>query len=57
MHLAAAGLSSGTPEPLALLVDVGSRSLSRDQTQAPALGTWSLSHWTIREVPDLTGGW
>ena len=57
MHLAAAGLSSGTPEPPALLVDVGSRSLSRDQTQAPALGTWSLSHWTIREVPDLTGGW
>ena len=57
MYLAALGLSSGTLEPPGLLAYVGSRSLSRDQTQAPALGAWSLSHWTIREVPDLTGGW
>ena len=30
---------------------VGSSYLSRDQTQAPALGAWSLSHQTTREVP------
>ena len=28
-----------------------SSSLTRDQTQAPALGAWTLSHQTIREVP------
>lgn len=57
MYLAALGLSSGTPEPQALLVHVGSRSVSRHQAQAPVLGVWSLSHWTFREVPGLTGGW
>ena len=30
----------------------GSSSLARDQTQAPALKVWSLSHWTTREVPE-----
>ena len=34
-----------------LVVHVGSRPLIRDQTQAPVLGAWSLSHWTTREVP------
>ena len=29
---------------------VGSSSLTRDQTQAPALGAWSLSQWTTREA-------
>ena len=28
-----------------------SSSLTRDQTQAPALGAQTLSHQTIREVP------
>ena len=26
-------------------------SLTKDQTQAPALGAQSLSHWTTRELP------
>ena len=31
---------------------MGSSSLTRDWTWAPlALGAWSLSHWTTREVP------
>ena len=30
---------------------MGSSSLTRDQTQAPALGAWGLSHWSTREVP------
>ena len=34
-----------------LMLHVGSSSLTRDQTQAPALGTWSHSYWTTREVP------
>ena len=33
---------------------VGSSSLTRDQTQVPALGSGSLSHWITREVP---GAW
>ena len=28
-------------------------SLTRDQTCAPVLGTWSLNPWTTREVPKL----
>ena len=32
-------------------LDVGSSSLTRDQTQPLALGVWSPSHWTTREVP------
>ena len=30
---------------------ISSSSLTRNQTQAPALGAKSLSHWTTREVP------
>ena len=26
-------------------------SPARDQTRAPAVGAWSLNHWTTREVP------
>ena len=29
---------------------MGSSSLTRDQTQAPCMGAWSLSHWTARKV-------
>ena len=29
---------------------MGSSSLTRDQTLAPALGARSISHWTTREV-------
>ena len=36
---------------LLLLWHVGSSSLTRDQTQPPALEAQSLSHWTTREVP------
>ena len=32
------------------LLHVESSVLTRDQTQAPALGAWILSHWTTREV-------
>ena len=35
------------------LQHVGSSSLTRDRTQAPCIGVWSLRHWTTREVPDL----
>ena len=36
----------------ALLVQlVGSSSLTAGWTRAPALGVWSLIHWTTREVP------
>ena len=34
-----------------ILWHVGSSSLTRDRTQAPALGVWSLKCWTMREVP------
>ena len=30
---------------------MGSSSLARDRTQAPAMGAWNLSHWTTRKVP------
>ena len=33
------------------LQHVESTSLTREQTWAPALGAWNLSHWTTREVP------
>ena len=33
------------------LQNVGSSSLAKNQTRPPALETWSLSHWTTREVP------
>ena len=35
------------------LQHVGSSSLTRDRTWAPALGAQSLNHWASREVPDL----
>ena len=35
------------------LQHMGSSSLTRNQTGPPALGAWSLSHWTTREVPSL----
>ena len=31
--------------------DAGSSSLTRDQPQAPALGTLRVGHWTTREDP------
>ena len=34
-----------------LVQHVGSSSLTRDWTLTPALGAWSPSHWTTREVP------
>ena len=33
------------------LQHVRSSSPTRDRTQAPTLGAWSLSHWTPRKVP------
>ena len=40
-----------------LLRQVGSSSLTRDWTRAPALGARSLSHWTTREVPMSSFFW
>ena len=37
-----------------IVTDAGSNSLHRDQSGAPALGGQSLSHWTIREIPELS---
>ena len=34
-------------------ISFSNSSLSRDWTQAPALGAQSLCHWTVREVPHL----
>ena len=34
----------------ASLWHMGSSSMTREQTGAPALGAWSLSHWTTRKV-------
>ena len=39
------------------LQHVGSSFLTRDWTQAPALGVWSLSHWTTKEVPLACDYW
>ena len=39
------------------LQHVGSSFLTRDWTQAPALGVWSLSYWTTREVPLACDHW
>ena len=36
---------------------MGSSFLTRDWTQAPALGVWSLSHWTTKEVPLACDYW
>ena len=40
--------------PRSWLRDTGSVSLTRDWTQAPAMGAQSLSHWTPRAVPSYT---
>ena len=32
---------------------VRSSSLTRAPTRLTALGTWSLSHWTTKEVPEI----
>ena len=51
IYLAVPGLTCGT---LALwLQPLGSSSLTRDQTWAPTLGMWRLSHWTTRRVWDV----
>ena len=44
------GLRCSTLDPWSSLWHVGSRSLTGDQTRAPALGAESLSHWTTREA-------
>ena len=49
MYLAVLGLRSGM-QNLSLRY-VGSSSLTRDGTQASALGMRSLSHGTTKEVP------
>ena len=33
------------------LIHIWSSSLIKNQTQAAWIGTWSLTHWTTREVP------
>ena len=49
------GLSCSTWHLQSSLGHVGSSSLTRGRTQAPAPGAWSLelSHWTTKEVPDF----
>ena len=49
--VAACGLLSCGMRTLSCGMHVGSISLTRDQTWAPALGAWSLNHCTTREVP------
>ena len=34
-----------------------SSSHTRIKTQSPALGAWSLSHWSTREVPTCSFKW
>ena len=51
IYLAVLGLSRGTWGVRSSLWHVGSSSLTRDQTWAPALGVQSISHWIPREVP------
>ena len=48
--LAALGFSCGMRD-LCCGMHAGSSSPTRDGIQAPALGAWSLTHWTTREVP------
>ena len=49
-YLSALRLSCITPGLQFSLRHVGSTSMTRDQTRPSALGAWSLSHWTTREV-------
>ena len=51
IYLAVPGLNCSMQD--LLLQHVRSSSLTRDWTQAPALGAQSLSHWTTKEVPHL----
>ena len=51
IYLAVPGLDCSMQD--LLLQHVRSGSLTRDWTQAPALGAQSLRHWTTREVPHL----
>ena len=59
IYLAVSGLSCGMQDlPSSLqhsnssLQQIGSISLTEDRTQAPCIGSQSLSHWTTREVPE-----
>ena len=51
IYLAALHLSCITPGLHFSLRHVGSTSMTRAQTRPSALGAWSLSHWTTRELP------
>ena len=46
-------LSSGAQGLQSCLQHVGSSSLTRGGTQAPALGAWSLSRWTTRNSSEF----
>ena len=49
-YLSALHLSCITPGLQFSLRHVGSTSMIRDRTRPSALGAWSLSHWTTREI-------
>ena len=51
IYFAAPGLIFCTRSLWSSLRHAGSSSLMRDRTWPPALGAWSLSHWTTREIP------
>ena len=67
MYLALLGLSFGTQDLQPSLQHVGSLAVACElsvgmwdlvplpgaESQPPALGAWSLSHWATREVPPL----
>lgn len=58
-YVAAPGLRCGAWHPLsswwrARSLVVGPSSLARDEPVPRALGAWTLSHWTTREVSILT---
>ena len=50
-YVFALGLSCDTWDRPSLLQRVGSSSLARMEPRPPALGAWSLSHWTTRNIP------
>ena len=54
IYLAALGLGCDLRDLLSSLQLGGSSFLTRDQTQVPAAGVQSLSHWTAREIPILS---
>ena len=49
--VAACGIFSCGMRTLSCSMHVGSSSPTRNRTQPPSLGAWSLTHWTTREVP------